>query len=307
MRRARSSPEVLCIGHAAYDLSLFTRGFPGENTKRETDTMLETGGGPAANAAYLLSLWGIKSAFAGLLGDDHFGRRILAEFAAGGTDVSLVEVRPGHKTPLSIILVNELNGSRTLINRKAKSGFLRLNPAALARLSPGVLLFDGHELEASLIALGRFAKAVSILDAGSLREGTSVLAHKVNYLVASEKFGRQACGLKALSSRRERSAAVRKLRERCGNTVVITLGEHGLIGDSGDGYFEMPAFPTKAIDTTGAGDIFHGAFAYAIAQDMKLDSALRLASMAASLSVRRKGGRGSIPTLAEVKEALRNA
>src|SRR5262249_52004128 len=147
------SPDVLCIGHAAYDLSVFMSGFPVENTKSETHSMLEAGGGPAANAAYLLSSWGMSCAFAGLLGDDHFGHRILTEFAACGTDVSLVEVRRGHATPLSFILVNVLNGSRTLINRKAKKGNLRLNGTVLAMMSPRVLLFDGHELEASLLAL----------------------------------------------------------------------------------------------------------------------------------------------------------
>jgi sugar/nucleoside kinase (ribokinase family) len=307
MRCRPFSPEALCIGHAAYDLSLFTQGFPIENTKSETNTLLEAGGGPAANAAYLLSSWGVSCAFAGLLGDDHFGRLILAEFAACGTDVSLVEVRLQHATPLSIILVNVLNGSRTLINRKAKTGYLRLNPAALARLSPQVLLFDGHELEASLLALECFPKAITILDAGSLREGTSVLAGKVDYLVASEKFGLQVCGLKALNSKRARYGTVRQLKERYDNTVVVTLGERGLIGDAGNGYFEVPAFRAKAMDTTGAGDIFHGAFVYAIARRMDLMDALRLASMAASLSVRRRGGRASIPRLTEVTEALRNA
>ena len=306
MRRSSALPEILCIGHAAYDLSVFVRGFPAENTKEETTEVLEAGGGPAANAAYLLSSWGVPCAFAGLLGDDRYGRRILAEFAEVGTDVSVVETRPGLATPFSVILVNLLNGSRTLINRKAGHASLRIDEAALARRSPRTLLFDGHELPASLLALKRFPEAISILDAGSLREGTASLAGKVKYLIASEKFALQVCRLSSLRDKRARRAAIAQLRARYGNIVGITLGEHGLIADDGSGYFEMPAFKAQTVDTTAAGDIFHGAFAYAVARRLDFRDALRWAAMAASLSVRHKGGRPSIPTLARVKKALRN-
>jgi len=93
--------EVLCIGHAAYDVSMFVEKFPEEDTKTETAESLESGGGPAANAAYLLSKWGVRCAFAGLVGDDPYGRRILEEFKAAGTDTSLLELRPRHATPVS--------------------------------------------------------------------------------------------------------------------------------------------------------------------------------------------------------------
>ena len=296
---------VLCIGHAAYDLTVFVQRFPKENSKSETDELLECGGGPAANAAYLLSSWGIKCAFGGLIGDDAYGHRILSEFASQGTDVSLVEIRPGHLTPFSTILVNRFNGSRTLINRKASAGTLRLRARAMATMSPRVLLFDGHELGASLQALHRFPGALSILDAGSLREGTRRLADKVSYLVASENFALQFFGLHALDSHRARRNTIAGLRARYGNTVVITLGERGLIALNSEGYAELPAFQTKAVDTTGAGDVFHGAFAYGLVTGLSFGQTLALASMAASLSVQRKGGRTSIPTLAEVRLALR--
>jgi sugar/nucleoside kinase (ribokinase family) len=94
------------------------------------------------------------------------------------------------------------------------------------------------------------------------------------------------------------------LRERFSTTVVVTLGEQGLIADDGSGFRLVPAFPTHAVDTTGAGDIFHGAFGFAITQAMPFWESLRFAAMAASLSVRMRGGRGSIPTLAQVQEAL---
>jgi sugar/nucleoside kinase (ribokinase family) len=109
--------DVLCVGHAAWDISLFVPGYPAENSKCETDAMIECGGGPAANAAYLLSRWGASCALAVALGADSYARRILDEFALVGTDTSLARQSPDRATPVSVILVNQSNGSRTIVNR----------------------------------------------------------------------------------------------------------------------------------------------------------------------------------------------
>ncbi len=298
------SLDVLCVGHAACDVSLFVDQYPPENTKCETHESLEACGGPAANAAWLLSSWGLRTGFAGLVGDDVHGKRTHDEFKAAGTNLSLLELRPGHATPLSIILINRENGSRTIINRKVKAASFSLNAAALFPLKPRVLLFDGHELEASLTAMQAFPDAITILDAGSWREGTAVLAGKVHYLAASERFALQATGLKSLQHDADRRQCLVILREQFSGKTIVTLGERGLIFDTGDGYNELAAFPAATVDTTAAGDIFHGAFTFAIAGGMPLLEALRFSSMTASLSVCKTGGRSSIPTLAEVKEAL---
>ena len=219
--------DILCIGHAAFDLCMAVEAFPAENSKCEAEELLESGGGPAANAAYLLASWGVGCAFAGLIGDDDYGRRIEQEFRQAGVDISLLEIRPGHVTPLSIILANKQSGSRTVVNRKLQGPSLHLDEAALQRFSPTVLLLDGHELEASLTALRLFPDAISILDAGSWREGTSQLAGHVDYLAASERFALQASGLNSLANSVARHACVLHQRERFFTNVVVTLGEHG--------------------------------------------------------------------------------
>jgi len=296
--------DVLCIGHATYDVSAFVDEYPVENSKCGTHESLEACGGPAANAAWLLAFWGLRSAFAGLVGDDVYGRRIRDEFQAVGADVSLLELRAGHATPLSWIVINKQNGSRTIVNRKLTGATFQCDERTLPVLSPRILLFDGHELDASLAALRTLPAAISILDAGSWREGTAALAGKVNYLAASERFALQATGMKCLRDEPDQRTCVAGLREQFATTVIVTLGEEGLIVDDGSGFRDMPAFPARAVDTTAAGDIFHGAFAFAIAQAMPLWEGLRFASMAASLSVRKPGGRASIPTLAAVQEAM---
>jgi sugar/nucleoside kinase (ribokinase family) len=298
--------DVLCVGHAAYDISVFVDQYPQENSKCETEALLEDCGGPASNAAYLLSKWNVTCAFAGLVGDDLYGQRIANAFRLVGTDISMLQLRPGHVTPLSVILVNKRNGSRTIINRTRTDATFQADFHDWDDRFPRVLLFDGHTLEASLSALDAFPDAVSILDAGSWREGTATLASKVDYVAASERFALQATGLKDLQTSEHRRQAMSILRDRFATTVIVTLGENGLIADDGGGFVHLPAFPAETVDSTAAGDIFHGAMAFAICESMPLQECLRFASSAAALSVQVRGGRTSIPTLDRVRQALQH-
>jgi sugar/nucleoside kinase (ribokinase family) len=298
--------DVLCIGHAAFDLIARIDQFPQEDRKYETGELYESGGGPAANAAYLLAKWGLRTAFAGVVGDDVHGLRARDELAAAGVDVSLLEVRPGHRTPGSLILVNRQNGSRTIVNRKLPTPPLSLASRWPAAWAPRVRLFDGHELQASFDALNAFPQARTILDAGSWREGTIALVSAVHYLAASERFAaRLVPGRTRLDTEEARRECLRQMRAFSPALPIVTLGERGLIYDPGEGLCELPAFPSRTVDSTAAGDFFHGALAYGLARELPLAECLRLASMAASLSVRSVGGRDSAPLLPDVEAALR--
>lgn len=317
---------ALCIGHAAYDLCMSVAAYPAENSKTQTDSLLESGGGPAANAAWLLARWGVPTALAAVVGDDEYGRRVLAELQHAGVDCSLLEIRPKHPTPVSFIIANRANGSRTIINRWAPAHGLKLPPEALSRPAPEgtrvpgtlpppatpgerpfpgprLLLFDGHELDASLAALAAFPSAITVLDAGSLRPGTEALARRVQYLVCSERYAVQVTGLTDVLG--QTSACLRHLRAADGQVVVVTLGEQGLVFTDGRRENRLPALRVNSLDTTAAGDIFHGAFAYALLHGMELDRALRLATVAAGLSVERPGGRPSAPELDTVMNTIR--
>lgn len=294
--------SALCVGHAAWDLCFVVEGYPAENSKVQTELLVESGGGPAANAAWLLARWGAPVALAALLGDDDYGRRSLAELQQAGVDCRLVERRPGYLTPVSAIIVNRANGSRTICNRKRPAASLALARDAFAGLKPRLLLFDGHELDASLAAMQAFPEAITVLDAGSLREGTRQLAPRVDYLVCSQRFAGQVTGEPEVVGRWQ--TCIRRVRELNGKVAVVTLGEQGLIFDDGHNSGRLAALGVKAIDTTAAGDIFHGAFAYALLRDLDLGGALRLATTAAGLSVQRFGGRPSAPDRAATETAM---
>lgn len=296
------SASALCIGHAAWDLCMQIDAYPVENSKAETDQLVESGGGPAANAAWLLAKWGVPTAFAGLVGEDDYGNKALKELTEAGIDCQLVEQRGGHTTPVSFIVVNRANGSRTIVNRKSQMGSLELTARGFQKVRPQLLLFDGHELNASLAAMEAFPSAVTVLDAGSLREGTSTLAGKVRYLVCSERFAAQVTGETDVAGRWRQ--CLERLRERFRNIVVITLGANGCVYDDGQSREHLPALAVQAKDTTAAGDIFHGAFAFALLKQMSVRKGLQLATVAAGLSVQKPGGRPSMPELSTVLERM---
>jgi sugar/nucleoside kinase (ribokinase family) len=297
--------DIVCIGYAAYDLFYYLDDFPEENKKYMTTRFMESGGGPAANAAFLLSTWGVHTAFAGLVGDDTEGKKILKQFEEIGTDTSLVEIRQGYKTPLSAIIVNKKTGTRTIITRSIPEEEYELGADRLEALKPKIVLADGWRYKATLQALAALPASVFILDAGSLRTATSDLLKKVHYAVCAEPFAKAFSGEASLKNRDALTKSLSKLYAANRRNVAITLGERGVAFWDNDRVEVLKAPHVKAIDTTAAGDIFHGAFALAILEDKTFRDTLAFAMATATLSVTRPGGRSSIPARSEVEEFLK--
>ena len=113
-----NSWDVLCLGYACYDLAMLLDGHPEADRKYTAASSWESGGGPAANAAWLLARWGAACAFGGVLGEDLYGRRALQELEEAGVDTRLVEVRAAPPTPLSVLLIDRRTGTRTVVNRR---------------------------------------------------------------------------------------------------------------------------------------------------------------------------------------------
>ncbi len=284
---AQISVDVLCVGHASYDLIFSVPQHPTEDEKIVADGLLACGGGPAANAAVTVARLGYQAAFAGYLSHDLYGEKHFQELAEEGVDTRYV-VRGAAATPLSTIIVKP-DGKRALINYKGDTKALAATAIDFSSIKPKVILFDGHEAHVSLplAEQARKQKIPTVLDAGSVHDGTRALMNKVDYLVCSEKFACQLAGdeLTALSQ----MALIAPV-------VVITLGERGLIWQRGSECGALSAYPINAIDTTGAGDAFHGAFAAAIAADLDWLELLRYASAAGTLCCGKVGARLGLPT-----------
>ncbi len=282
--------DVLCVGHASYDLVFSVPHHPAEDEKISAEGFIGCGGGPAANAAVTVSKLGLKSSFAGYLGQDIYGEKHYQELLEYGVHTGLI-IRNSSPTPLSVVLVKP-DGKRALINYKGETQPLPSKTIDFSSVTPKVVLFDGHEpyLSQSLLERAQSESIPTVLDAGSVHEGTLALMGEVDYLVCSEKFARQLAG--------DEEAALTRLGE-ISPAVVITLGEKGLIWRRGQEHGALPAFPIIAIDTTGAGDAFHGAFAAAVSSRLNWPDVLRFASAAGSLCCTKIGARSGLPSQEE--------
>ena len=291
--------DVLCIGHACFDLVFTVDHHLGPDEKGTARSFYSCGGGPAANAALTAARLGFRAAFAGYLGNDIYGQRHWEELMAAGVATDWI-VRGPAPTPLSTVLVKP-DGSRTLVNYRGQTRPLEPQTLDWSHCRPRVVLFDGHEpgLSASFIPKARQSGIATVLDAGSLHAGSRQLMGQVDYLIASAKFAREF----SAHSDPQRALAVLSAYAR---TVVVTLGAEGLIWRQEQHRGCMPAFPVSAVDTTGAGDTFHGAFAAGLAAGRPWQDLLAYASAAAALCCRRHGARLGAPYPQELDDFLRS-
>ncbi|MDD4932757.1 MAG: PfkB family carbohydrate kinase, partial [Methylacidiphilaceae bacterium] len=186
--------DVLCVGHACFDLAFFVPHHPGPDEKLFSEKLVLAGGGPAANAAVAVRRLGGSSAFFGYLGSDPFGERHAQELAHEGVETSLL-VRGSAPTPLALSLVKP-DGSRSVVNHSAATPKLEASLADRPWPTARTVLFDGHEPGISLpmVQEARRRGIPTVLDAGSLHEGTAKLAGLVDHLVASQRYAAQATG-----------------------------------------------------------------------------------------------------------------
>ncbi|MBN1303370.1 MAG: hypothetical protein JXA13_02970 [Anaerolineales bacterium] len=289
--------DVLTLGHAAYDLTFAVPWHPGPDEKSQASQLVYSGGGPAANAAVAVARLGGKAAFSGFLSDDLWGTLHMQELEAEGLLTEWI-VRGPAPTPLSVILAKP-DGRRSLVNYKELSFPLPAKSLDYTTLEPKLLLFDGHEPNLSLewVEFAQRKGIPTMLDAGSVHTGTQALANKVDYLVCSEKFSRQ------WTEQTDTGSALSQLASLA-PWVVITLGSSGLVWTCQDGSGQIPAFPVAAVDTTGAGDCFHGALAASLVLGRAWLEALRYASAAAALCCMRLGARPALPTHKDVLTLL---
>lgn len=293
--------DVLCVGHASYDLIFQVPHHPAADEKTLASGFLGCGGGPAANAAVTVARAGGTAAFIGYLGNDLFGQQHWAELREAGVDTAGC-MRGDSPTPLSTVLVKP-DGRRALVNYRGSTQALAADAIDFSPYRAKAILFDGHEPLLSP-PMARWAKdrgIPTVLDAGSLHTGTEALMGMVDHLVCSEKFARQASG------RDDPESALEFLLNHA-PTVVITLGEHGLIWAKQNGSrSRLAAYPITALDTTGAGDAFHGAYAWCLAQGRNWEDTLRYASATAALCCTVLGARPGIPCRADAESLMASA
>ena len=291
--------KYLTIGHASYDITFRLDKFPIENTKQRVSKHIDCGGGPASNAGYLLALWGCDVSFQGVAGNDYYGKRIKEEFTKVGVDTTYLELADGFDTMLSFIIANSTNASRTILTSQDDQ---IKRCSILNNKKYDVILVDGEEEEMSKRILLNNKDAIKIIDAGTCKPGTVNLCPYVDYLVCSKNFALDYTKLDYDGSMESLTKIHQKLENDFHNTVVITLEDKGCFTKIDNEYKLIPSIKVKAVDTTGAGDIFHGAFTYFITHNYSLLDTCCLSNITGALSTLRVGGRYSIPNLEAVLE-----
>lgn len=320
MARSNSSNRIEfdCIGFGinAVDYLSILDQYPGLDEKVEVTQSSVQGGGPVPTAMVTLARLGSSVAYVGKVGDDPEGRFVKAELENEGVNTDYLIMDKANKTSRAFIWVDRETGKRTVALDKTRSNHIEVSELNfMDSISTRFLHVDAREPDVD-IYLAKWAKKLGAkvsLDVGSLRSGAESVLPFVDHLIVSKRF---ACGFTNLS---DPFSACRELMKRGFETVVVTIGEKGCIcgsprgfttsssagesktrGGGAEGIFHSPGFPVKVVDTTGAGDVFHGAFIYGLLQEWDLKKTAQLACAAAALKCRELGGRAGIPDLAEV-------
>lgn len=299
--------DILGLGCAAVDDFLYVDAYPPADGKAQVRRRERHCGGLSATALVAGARLGGKCAYAGTLGEDEMSDYVLEVFKREKVDVRHV-VRRGDARPIrSTIVVEERCKTRAIFfDIDQVRGADDKLPAAEVIRASRVLLVDDFGMP-GMIRAARIARAAGIpvvadFETG-LFPGFSTLLKLVNHLVLSETF---ACKWTGVT---DPSGAAAQLWNEEREVVIITCGARGCLYVAGNGHRPkwMPAFKVKALDTTGCGDVFHGAYALALARNLGLSDRLGFAAAAAALKAMRHGGQAGIPSLKEVEKFLKQS
>jgi sulfofructose kinase len=294
--------RVHCAGLVTLDLVLRTAALPSGPGKSFATGLAEIGGGPAASAAVCVARLGGAAALAGRLGEDDTGRRLTEELQREGVDTAWLRRFPGVRSPMSAVMVDEA-GERSIMafsDPRMPADAAWLTPA----LSGGAVLADLTWPQGALALFGRAQDAglPRVLDADRFRHPPAIVRELVE-AASHAIFSRP--GLAQLTGHDGLAAGLATLAG-AGPLVAVTDGADGVFWLDGATLRQQRPPPITALDTTGAGDAFHGAFALALARGQGLLPALRFATAVAAAKCTVAGGRAGLPTPAGLAAFLRH-
>ena len=298
--------DILGLGCAAVDDILYVPVYPAPDGKVEVRLRERHCGGLTATALVAGARLGARCAFAGTLGDDDESRFVLQTFRREAVDVQHLVRRPAAGPIRSVIVVDERRRTRNIFyDARSAVGADPRRPAREIILAARVLLVDRFGVP-GMIRAARLARRAGIPVVGDFESSAGARFEELfgltNHLILSGHF---ACRLARV---RTPAAAARALWRSDRSAVVITCGAEGcwFLDRAQPEAVHWPAFRVRAVDTTGCGDVFHGAYAAGLARGWPLAERLRFASAAAALKAAHHGGQAGIPTLAAVQQFLQD-
>lgn len=294
--------RIICIGNTTLDRVWPVWEFPTHGGKYRASEYLEFGGGMAANAAVAAARLGGDAAYWGRAGDDIAGHVMKDEMAELGVDVSQFRLFPGARSSISAVLVAN-DGERAIINFRGtglpeNAAWLQLEQVNDAQ----AVLADIRWLEGACAAYSaaRSHDIPTVLDGEIANKNAfDTVLPFVDHAIFSESGLRSFIDVPALS-KAEYPHALEVARATGCEVAAVTQGEHGILWLDNEGLHEQASFQVDVVDTTGAGDVFHGAYTLALGEGQSVADAMRFGSAVAALKCTRQGGRAGIPTRDEV-------
>jgi sulfofructose kinase len=248
---------------------------------------------------------GLRVKYIGPVGDDERGKIQLDSLSGSGIDLSDVEVRKNCPNQTAYILIDRTTGERTVLWQRHDC--LRLDPTSITeqKITAGKLLhIDAHDTAAVAKAseIARRHHIPVTVDVDTIYHGFDRVLPHVDYMVASSEFPVQ------WTNERDPFRALEMIQEEFHIPVAaMTLGAHGALARIHGRFVYSPAFVVNCVDTTGAGDVFHGAFCYAVLQNMPMRETLEFSNAMAALNCTALGARGGISTIDDARALMKRA
>jgi sugar/nucleoside kinase (ribokinase family) len=296
--------DVVGVGANAVDLVNVVSEYPqpqGPSSKIRVGRRLLSCGGQTANAMATCASFGLRSAYVGATGSDEHGLFLRETLAARGVDVTHVITREA-TNQFAVIILDETTGERVILWDRDARLLLRDDEIPTEAIKCARLLHVDDVDERAAITAAAVARGAGVLvtsDIDAVGSRTSDLIGAVDVPIFDEHL---PCRLTGTTGPEH---ALRDLRRRYGSLLCATLGPRGAIALDGDRLHRSPGFAVKAVDTTGAGDVFRGGFIYALLQGWPIDRVLEFANAAAAISCTRIGAMTGIPSLDEVNAMMR--
>lgn len=294
---------IVGIGANVYDTLITLSDFPKEDSKMRAESVKVSGGGPCATGLCAASKLGAKAAYIGVLSDDASGRFLLDDMAKYGLDNSFVDTVSGYSSFTSCIWLNTKTASRTCVFDKGNIPHLSLSEKQKQAIEKAdILMVDGNELGAAVegAKTARQSGTKVLYDAGGLYDGIERLLPLADILIPSAEFATGHTKTNDIES-----AAKALFEMYSPETVVITDGKNGGILYDGETVWHYPAFPVEAVDSNGAGDVFHGAFAFCVQMGYNYKKCCIFSSAVSALKCTGTGARESVPEFNDVIKFLK--
>lgn len=287
--------DVFGFGHICIDRLMVLKPYPAKGKKGDVVRSLVIGGGPVPTALKTAANFHLRAKFQGAVGDDAAGAQVIDELNRFGVETSSMVIDREMATAVSTVWVDPADGSRTIAldmtrSRLPKDEELDADAIRNCRL----FLTDGRSAEASLrgLKIARASGAITMLDAGAVRPRFAEMLPLVDYCAVSRDLA------DTFSPGASPDELARLLVTAGVTAAIVTAGADGAVwrSDSGGGW--VSGFRVEpVVDTTGAGDIFHGGLIYGLLNEWRIERAIRFANSAAALSCRELSGSRGIPSL----------